>query len=85
MKITGIKKAVSEIKNNCHMHHIVYLDRSTGKVWADFYADGNSWTQYYGTAIVNLKNYVIWDDITLSPTAIYTNAARRAMAEYSKW
>jgi hypothetical protein len=83
IKITGIKKMIGEINRNPHMYYCVYLDRSTGEVWADFFADANSWSNYHDTAIVNLRNYIIPGDVISSVTEIYTNAAQRAMAAYN--
>lgn len=85
MKIKGIKKAVSEIKRNAHMHYIVYLDRSTGKVWADFYPDQNSWTQYRDTAITTLRGY--YPDYMgnkVSMTQRITDAASIAIADFQE-
>lgn len=85
MKIKGIKKTVSEIKNNRHMHYIVYLDRSTGKVWADFYADGNSWTQYHDAAIISLRGYYRdYMGCIVSLTQRITEAAQIAIADYQE-
>jgi hypothetical protein len=55
----------------------------TGAVWADFFADANSWTNYENAAIINLRNYIVPEDVDLSLTTIYTNAAQRAMAAYN--
>lgn len=83
IKITGIKKMAGEINRNPHMYCCVYLDRSTGEVWADFFAEANGWSNYRDPAIVNLRHYIVPDDVNLSLTEIYTNAAQRAMAEYN--
>ena len=85
MKIKGIKKAVSEIKSNSHMHYIVYLDRSTGEVWANFYADGNSWTQYNDAAITTLRGYYLdYMGCKVSMTQRITDAARIAIADFEE-
>ena len=85
MKITGIKSAVSEIKNNPHMHYIVYLDRATGKVWANFYPDGNSWTQYHDAAITTLRGYYRdYMSCKVSMTQRITDAARLAIADFEE-
>lgn len=85
MKIKGIKKTIGEIKRNTHMHYIMYCNRRTCEVWADFYADGNSWTQYHDTAICNLRHYIPeYPDKQPSMTELYTEAARIAIADFEE-
>lgn len=60
VKIHGIKKAVSDYKNNHErLHCVIYFDLDDGKVWTDVFADGNSYNDYHSKTIHALNTYMM--------------------------
>lgn len=59
MKITGVKEAVETYKRAngggyYRSYVVLMINRSTGHVWCDEFADENSWIEYNDSAIVNI-------------------------------
>ena len=81
-KFRGIKKAAGIMKNAKHAK--VYMNITTGEVWANEYSDGNSWTQYDDKDITGLATWIGFgaDELgeSASWTAIITWAAEAAIA-----
>ena len=62
IKITGIKKAISDYKNwlsidSRHTANIM-LDKSSGKVWTDIFVSCNSWKIYHDKNIISLLDFI---------------------------
>ena len=62
IRITGIKKAISDYKNwlsidNRHTANIM-LDKSSGKVWTDCFIDCNSFKIYHDSNIISLLDFI---------------------------
>ena len=80
IKITGIKKAISDYKNwlSIDWRHTanIMLDKSTGEVWTDCFIDCNTWKEYHSDDIVSLSSYI--REMTEEP---FTMAILRKYAE----
>jgi hypothetical protein len=94
MKITGIKKAVSDYKRaNAGGYYSpsygrMMLNRSTGEVWTDeFYCVGHTdWNKYDDPAIINIvtaMNNIACDAVTVTMQSI-KKIAVKLCEEYAK-
>lgn len=55
MKLTGIKATVSELKNK--QYGRIYVNKSTGHVFAIYYSDQNSYTLFGSENIIEVCRY----------------------------
>jgi hypothetical protein len=72
IKITGVKKACTEINNNRRLYNRVMYDTGDGTVWVDSFPSCNSWNEYRSGTIHNVGNI---------PEGIWDNYAHVSMAE----
>lgn len=84
MKITGVEKAVETYKRAngggyySSSHGVLMINRSTGHVWCDEFADENSWVEYNDSAVIRILIY----DRKIDEQSV-TEEAERMCAEYN--
>ena len=81
MKITGVKKAISAYRNRQYVR--IMVDRSTGEVWADEFADENSFIHYDSPAICSVSSAFSYEDFYNVNMATVRAAAERLCAEWA--
>lgn len=83
IKITGIKKAMSDYNNNHKRLHCYFMcDTLTGEVWVDMFPDENSYNNYNAPSVKAMR-YHFCDALQCEHYDLKINMqALRKTAEY---